>query len=354
MQVASLLGCGSYSSSEVRERYYTSAVRSNSTVLVQRTVNHRNEDVAKRVVSEVEAQVNILGRNTDVQRAIKMYGRIGGICDAQLTKTGWVAEDGQSAYERSMVSLFMEDMVGSTERMVEDVLYLPPESIRRTAHFINLHKFMLFILLLSGIVNLFLSGRSTLGYWQQRQADKFMRRIGVTENKSIIRMVSLKDIDELVARGLSGVNATDPGLWFTTVIHKIALIYFSYKKFTELYALNDLADSNYDGSPEYSTPVNRRKASELRSRRQQLNVMRHDLLVSLRSVNAIERELVEGEWMTWLGEELFHCDQAAQLLTEIPKEELEARINDLAKLKEYCRDCNQVYAKVKERFRTLS
>ena len=198
--------------------------RSNSTALVQRTVNRYNEDAAKRVVAEVEAQVNVLGRNTDVQRAIKMYGRIGGVCDPQPTKTGWVAEDGQSAYERSMVSLFMEDMVGSTERMVEDVLHLPSESIRRTVHFINLHKFMLFILLLSAIVNLFLSGRSTLGYWQQRQADKFMRRIGVTENKSIIRMVSLKDIDDLVAKGFSGVKASDPGLWFTTFFHNFSLI----------------------------------------------------------------------------------------------------------------------------------
>lgn len=180
--------------------------------LVRRTVNHHNEDAARRVVTEVEAQVKVLGRNTDVQRAIKIYGRIGGVFDPQVTKTGWVADE-NSACERTMVSLFMEDVVGSTERMVEDVLYLPSESIRRTIHVINLHKIILIILLLSGIVNLLLLGRSTLGYWQQRQADKFMHRIGVTENKSIIRMVSLKDIDELVTNGLSGVNASNVGLW---------------------------------------------------------------------------------------------------------------------------------------------
>jgi hypothetical protein len=128
----------------------------------------------------------------------------------------------------------------------------------------------------------------------------------------------------------------------------------SYNKFNELYALDDLADSNYDDAPEYATPINRQKASQLRFRRQQINVMRHELLVSLRSVNTIERDLVESEWMTWLGEELFRCDHTAQLLTEIPMEELEARIDDLAKFKEYCGDCNRVWKRVRERFSTLS
>lgn len=139
-----------------------------------------------------------------------------------------------------------------------------------------------------------------------------------------------------------------------TFISKPFSNWHSYMKFTELYALNDLADSNYDDSPEYTTPIHRQKALELRSRRQQINAMRHELLVSLRSVNAIERELVEGEWMTWLGEELFRCDSAAQILTEIPREELEARMDDLVKFKEYCWDCNVVWEKVKGRFSTLS
>ena len=102
------------------------------------------------------------------------------------------------------------------------------------------------------------------------------------------------------------------------------------------------------------TPAAHQKAAELRYRRQQLNVMRHELLVSLRSVNIVEKEIVEGEWMTWLGEELYRCDRAAQLLTEIPTDELEKRIEDLAKFKNYCGDCNRVWGDVKERFTALS
>jgi hypothetical protein len=128
----------------------------------------------------------------------------------------------------------------------------------------------------------------------------------------------------------------------------------SYNKFAEIYALSDLADPNYDNAPEFMTPAARKKASELRSRRQQINVVRHELLVSLRSVNIVEKELVEGEWMTWLWEELYRCHRAAQLLTEVPREDLEKRIDDLAKFKDYCRDCNTVWGNVKERFTALS
>ena len=101
-------------------------------------------------------------------------------------------------------------------------------------------------------------------------------------------------------------------------------------------------------------PASRQKAAELRSRRKQLNVMRHELLVSLRSVNIIEKEIVEEEWMTWLGEEVYRCDRAAQLLAKIPTNELETRIEELSKLKDYCRDCNRVREDIKERFTALS
>ncbi len=279
-----------------------------------------------------------------------MYGRIGVALDGQKFKTGFVHEPSQPSTSRSMGSLFMEDILGTTEGMLEDVFMLPSQAIRRTFGFINAHRILLVLLMLSIFINLFLSGRSTVGYWHHRHAERFMQKAGVQPNMAMIRMVSLKEIDALVTRGLVGANATDNGLWYyrTTV----SLIN-SYSKFAEIYALNDLADSNYDNAPEFMAPAARQKAAEMRSRRQQLNVMRHELLVSLRSVNIVEKEIVEGEWMTWLGEELYRCDRAAQLLAEIPTNELEKRIEDLAKLKDYCRDCNRVWGYIKEGFTAL-
>jgi len=66
------------------------------------------------------------------------------------------------------------------------------------------------------LFNLFLSGRSTAEYWHIRNADKLMRKAGVTPNNAMVRMVSLKEIDDLVANGL-GLNATESGVWYTFV-----------------------------------------------------------------------------------------------------------------------------------------
>jgi len=83
-------------------------------------------------------------------------------------------------------------------------------------------------------------------------------------------------------------------------------------------------------------------------------VLRHELLVSLRSVNLVERELVQGEWMTWLGEELYRCDLATRLVADAPDEELKARTEDIIKIKDYCEDCQLVWANLKEGFTALT
>ena len=82
--------------------------------------------------------------------------------------------------------------------------------------------------------------------------------------------------------------------------------------------------------------------------------MRHELLVSLRSVNFVEKELVEGEWMTWLGEERYRCNRAAHMLSFMPSEDLEENVNKITKLRNYCSDCNDVWEKIKETFTALS
>jgi hypothetical protein len=183
------------------------------TAFVKRAANRANEDITKRVVAEIDSQVNVLGRGSEIQRAIKMYGRIGEVLDNQSIKTGFVSDPSHPALKQSMISLFMEDMVGTTEGILEDVFMLPSTAIHQTIGFINAHKILLVVLIFSIFTNMFLSGRSTVGYWHHRHAEKFMQQAGVHANNAMIRMVSLKEIDELVTKGLIGANVTDRGLW---------------------------------------------------------------------------------------------------------------------------------------------
>lgn len=180
---------------------------------VKRAANHSIEDTAKRVIAEVESQVSILGRGGDIQRAIKMYGRIGGVLEAQRLKTGFVKDPSQRSSERSMFSLFLEDMLGTTEGMLEDVFHLPSMAIRRAVGFLNAHRILIALLLFSVLANVFLSGRSTVGYWHTRKAENIVFKAGVTSNNAMIRMVGLKEIDEVVSKGLTGLNKTNDSSW---------------------------------------------------------------------------------------------------------------------------------------------
>ena len=142
-----------------------------------------------------------------------MYGRIGGVLEAQRLETGFVKDPSQKSSERSMISLFFEDMLGTTEGMIEDVFHLPSMAIQRTIGFLNAHRILIALLLFSALANLFLSGRSTVGYWHTRKAETIISKAGVNSNNAMIRMVGLKEINELVSTGLTGFNETDNSLW---------------------------------------------------------------------------------------------------------------------------------------------
>jgi len=43
--------------------------------------------------------------------------------------------------------------------------------------------------------------------------------------------------------------------------------------------------------------------------RQRLGSYRHDLVVAMRIVNSLEREMIQSEWENWLADENSRCDQ---------------------------------------------
>lgn len=57
-------------------------------------------------------------------------------------------------------------------------------------------------------------------------------------------------------------------------------------------------------------------ARRLRLTRQQMGSHRHDLLVALRVVNSIEREMVQAEWEHWLVGEKRKCQQLGIMIRE--------------------------------------
>jgi hypothetical protein len=69
----------------------------------------------------------------------------------------------------------------------------------------------------------------------------------------------------------------------------------------------------------FSEGATRSTARRLRRTRQHLGSYRHDLLVAMRLVNNIEREMMRAEWENWLLDENTRCKQVQMMLREDQK-----------------------------------
>jgi hypothetical protein len=66
----------------------------------------------------------------------------------------------------------------------------------------------------------------------------------------------------------------------------------------------------------FSGSATRSTARRLRRTRQHLGSYRHDLLVAMRVVNNVEREMMRAEWENWLLDENIRCKQIRMVLQE--------------------------------------
>jgi hypothetical protein len=65
-----------------------------------------------------------------------------------------------------------------------------------------------------------------------------------------------------------------------------------------------------------SSPFSRATARRLRRTRQRLGSYRHDLMVAMRVVNSLEKEMLRSEWENWLINEKSLCDDLEQALQD--------------------------------------
>ena len=120
----------------------------------------------------------------------------------------------------------------------------------------------------------------------------------------------------------------------------------SHQAFTHL--LQDpSSSSSRDAFLRPSTHSGRR----LRRTRENLGSHRHDLLVALRVVNRIEKEVVEAEYEHWLLDETHKCNRVGVLLEEAGNKSKEKHVE--AWVHGYCSDCADSLKAVKESKRGL-
>lgn len=80
---------------------------------------------------------------------------------------------------------------------------------------------------------------------------------------------------------------------------------------------NTSLDSPYEeAGATLSSGNSKATARRLRRTRQRLGSYRHDLLVAMRVVNNIEKEMIQSEWENWLADENLRCEQVKMMLSD--------------------------------------
>jgi hypothetical protein len=260
----------------------------------------------------VSDQVRKLGSHSRTKKAITVFGHVGHQAHTSQFNAGDAPINFQFRKSRKPRTLtwLIWDILGSLlESAVSSLMIWTFSLLRWAWKTCTAHGVMLTLLSLSVIINGFYSSRDAYEWWQEKNAVSFMSRLGIGSNTVMSKAIYIRDIDETIANATVWHTSGDSSSCFAT-FHEQTLL-----------------DRDTPVTPGVSKVAANNAVWRLQRTRERLGIYRHDLVVALRVVNSIERELLQGEWEHWLDQETRRCRQI-DLLLKSHDEDADTTVND--------------------------
>ncbi|KAF2734194.1 hypothetical protein EJ04DRAFT_577102 [Polyplosphaeria fusca] len=306
---------------------------------------------AQDLLDVINDQVALLGHNRSTGKVNNIFGQIGQVKQAsQLAAQDIPPPNRPRKFKlqpRTLTSFFAQYVGNIVISILSQVMSWILAGITSLGNFMSAHKLLVLLLLLSGATNLFYSSRDSWQWWNERNASKFMARLGIGPSLTMTRSIYLQDLED----GFLSVNDT-----LISVPETGAEANQCQQTFTSL-----LSNPSTSVSSPVSSSASLHASRRLHRTRQNLGSHRHDLLVALRVVNRIEKEVLEAEFENWLLDETHKCERVGNLLNESSGSSARNKNNDDAKgrkeveewVKGYCGDCEGALKGVREGKRGL-
>ncbi|CEJ89257.1 hypothetical protein VHEMI05111 [[Torrubiella] hemipterigena] len=294
-------------------------------------------------------QVRKLGSRSRTSRAIQVYGHVGQQTQVVVFSPG-SSDSGkkQAIKPRTLTSMIFDTVRSFGESAITSVIMWIFAAIKTIFGVITGHRLLVVLLVVSGLLNLLLGSTETSTWWKERRAAKFMRKIGVGPNAMMSKALYISDLDTAYGTDGSSVlmqrNST------------------CFKSFKDIFAATDMDAPWEDAGAALTLPTSRATAQRLRHTRQRLGAYRHDLVVAMRIVNSMDREMMQSEWKNWVMNENAHCDnlkaalsssapvkrrgvewEAQKILNAMPADRKKA-VEDWHN--EYCQSCSEDFSEV--------
>lgn len=281
---------------------------------------HATDDLrldAQDLFSLVSDQVQRLGPDCYTKKAIHIFGHLGqqtGVAQITAANPPVLAKSSRLKVQKKTAStLILEGVCSIISGTAATIMMTILGALISVFKLLNGHAILSLLLLASLAINTLSTTQIASTYWHERSAIKLISTLGVGPNVALSKSIHLSDIDALIT--LSPSDLYNPA---TSNSQKCANIFRTI-----------VASSDPDGpvSPTAaSNPTLRSTAHRLTRSRERMGTYRHDLLVALRLVNSVERELVQTEYENWVHEESKNCAQIGTLLasTRVEKHNLNA------------------------------
>ena len=253
------------------------------------------------LVDVVGDQVRRLGAHSQTKKAVQVFGQLGQSNETiqfEINNLALNIELRRVPVERRAIDLIWQELQTAFQNALGTVLTCLFSILKWIYNTCQAHYILIAALLISSLLNGWHGSRDALDWYHERQAGKFMSRLGVSPNHVMSKAVHLDDLHELLTQQ-SNVPTVDQSACYTV--------------FHDSYQLSDL---DAPSSSWKSTSTSRHPSQTMRRARQRLGTYRHDLLVAMRVVNSVEKELLLSEWEHWVEDENRRCRQVVGMLPQ--------------------------------------
>ena len=144
-------------------------------------------------------QVRKLGAQSRTKKAVRIFGQVGQQTSVSLfSATGSSEPKRPQIKQRSLTNLLFETIGSFGESCISSVMMWIFAAMQTIWKITSVDRVVLMILLCSLVTNLVFTSRDTTGWWAERNAAKFMNRIGVGPNHIMSKAIYLRDLEEAV------------------------------------------------------------------------------------------------------------------------------------------------------------
>jgi hypothetical protein len=142
-------------------------------------------------------QVRKLGPQSRTKKAIHIFGYVGQQTSVSLFSTTTSGSSKRPQIkQRTLTNMLFETIGSFGESAITSLMMWAFAALRSLWKICNAHSIILTALLFSVFTNAFFTSRDTSGWWAERNAAKFMSRIGVGPNLMMSKAIYLKDLDD--------------------------------------------------------------------------------------------------------------------------------------------------------------